>query len=152
MTVVVVQICRRCSPVLGLWTIVHTSESLISTAHIATVQVAFNDLPFFPYRLKFGANNLHFSHSADHVRNLKMRTRLGTEVFGLRPVVSLPPFAKRMIHPVVSEIVVLKVEIVEVVAARLYFLAMHHPNQLGICLLVGYFDVDAVFYLPSATH
>ena len=58
-----------------------------------------------------------------------------TKVFGLRPIISLPSLTKRMIHAIVSEIVIFEIKVVEVVCTWLDLLTLQHSNQLGFCLL-----------------
>jgi hypothetical protein len=48
-----------------------------------------------------------------------------------------------MIHPVVGEVVIFEVEVVEVITRRLYLLSLKYADQLRFGLLVGdkYFGV-----------
>ena len=63
-----------------------------------------------------------------------MSSSLLAEEFWLRPVVSLPALAERVIHPEVGKVIVLKVEVVEVVTRGLYLLALKDPDQLRLRL------------------
>jgi hypothetical protein len=58
-----------------------------------------------------------------------------TKVFGLRSVVSLPSLAERMIHAIISEVVIFEIKVVEVVCTWLDLLTLQHSNQLWLCLL-----------------
>ena len=69
-----------------------------------------------------------------------MSPSLLAEEFGLWSVVSLPSLAERVIHPEVGKVIVLKVEVVEVVACGLYLLALKYPDQLRLRLSEGHQD------------
>ena len=72
-----------------------------------------------------------------------MCTCIVTKVFSLRPIVSLPPLTERMIHAIVSEIVIFEIKVVEIVCTRFNFLSLQHTNQLSLCLLESdhYFSI-----------
>jgi hypothetical protein len=61
-----------------------------------------------------------------------------TKVFGLWSIIRLPTLTEGMIHTVVSEIIVFKVEVVEIIDSWLYFLTMHHSNQLWLSIFVSH--------------
>ena len=59
------------------------------------------------------------------------------EVLCLGAVISLPTLAEGVVHAVVSEIVILKIKVVEVVTARLDLLSLEDTDQLRFRLLEG---------------
>ena len=81
-----------------------------------------------PYEVKLLAHYLHLSHAPHHIRNIKMSSSLLAEEFGLRPVVSLPSLAERMIHSEIGKVIILKVEVVEVITRGLDLLSLEDPH------------------------
>lgn len=59
------------------------------------------------------------------------------EVLCLGAVISLPTLAEGVVHTVVSEIVILKIKVVEVVTARFDLLSLEDTDQLRFRLLEG---------------
>ena len=75
---------------------------------------------------------MNFAHAAYHIWDIKMSTRISAEKFRLRTVISLPALTKWMIHSVVGKVVIFKVEIVEIIAGRLYLLSLQNTDQLWL--------------------
>jgi hypothetical protein len=61
-----------------------------------------------------------------------MSSSLLAEEFGLWAVVSLPSLTERVIHPEVGKVIILKVEVVEIVACGFYLLSLKDPDQLRL--------------------
>ena len=135
---------------------VHRAEALLASALVATRRrLLLKDSSPLPNSLQLRSHVADLVDSLAHLPHLEVRSRLRTEVLRLRPVVCLPPLTEWMRHSVVGEVVIFKVEVVKVVAARLDFLAEHdHPDQLVVCLLVSDPDVHCLLSLSklSASH
>ena len=61
-----------------------------------------------------------------------MSSSLLAEEFGLRPIVSLPSLAERVIHSEIGKVIILKVEVVEVITRGLDLLSLEDPHQLRL--------------------
>jgi hypothetical protein len=123
--------------------IIDALESLSSTASIPTVLSSLHLCSPPPNSIQTTAHVLYLSHSPYHIRNLKVCACIVAKVFSLRPIVSLPSLTERMIHTIVSEIVIFEIKVVEIVCARFNFLSLQHTNQLSLCLLESdhYFSI-----------
>jgi hypothetical protein len=104
-------------------------------ASIPTILSSFHLCPPSPHSIQPTAHVLNLCHSPHHIRNLEVSASIVTKVFGLGPIVSLPSLAKRMIHAIISEIVIFEIKVVEVVCTWLNLLTLQYADQLLLCLL-----------------
>lgn len=103
---------------------------------------AFKNGPSFPNGEELRLDVLHLCTPAHHVTNLEVGSCGGTEILRLWTIVCLPTLTIGMVHAVVSEVVIFKVKVVEVIAARLNLLALHHSDELSLSLFVSDFNAD----------
>ena len=130
-------ICSRsiCS-VVSL--IVHTLKTLPSSTRISTVLCGFQLGSTSPDSLESCPHVLYFSHALNHIRYLEVSAGGVTEILSLRPIISLPTLAKRMVHSIISEIIIFEIKVVEIVTAGLYLLSLQDSNELSLCFPKSY--------------
>ena len=117
-------------------------KPLLPPTQVSTVLTAFKNSPSFPYGEELSLDVLYLCTPTHHVTHLEVGSGGGTEILRLWAVVSLPALTIRMVHAVVSEVIVFKVKVVEVIAARLNLLALHHSDELSLSLFVSDFNAD----------
>lgn len=115
---------------------------MATPALISTV-LLLKQCPFLPDGLKLKSHVPHLRDSSDHIMNLKVSSGLWAEVLWLRSVVGLPPLTEGVIHPILREVIILEIEVVEIVHTGLDLFPIHdYSDKLGVGLLVGDLDVD----------